>query len=157
MPSMFTSTSLKKNKKFSSLASASASYVKVATDTLLIVESPAKCSTILKYLGPGYRCIATIGHMRYLDGLDSIDVKNNYKLTFTIMDSKKTQIDKIKSEMKMAARILLATDDDREGEAIAWHICDMFNLPIETTDRIVFHEITKDALERAVLHPKKSI
>lgn len=155
MPSMFTSTSLKKNKKFSSLASASASYVKVATDTLLIVESPAKCSTILKYLGPGYRCIATIGHMRYLDGLDSIDVKNNYKLTFTIMDSKKTQIDKIKSEMKMAARILLATDDDREGEAIAWHICDMFNLPIETTDRIVFHEITKDALERAVLHPKK--
>ena len=153
MPSMSTSTSLKKNKKFSSLASAS--YVKVATDTLLIVESPAKCSTILKYLGPGYRCIATMGHMRYLDGLDSIDVKNNYKLTFTIMDSKKAQIDKIKSEMKMAARILLATDDDREGEAIAWHICDMFNLPIETTERIVFHEITKDALERAVLHPKK--
>jgi DNA topoisomerase-1 len=93
--------------------------------------------------------------MRYLDGLDSIDVKNNYKLTFTIMDSKKTQIDKIKSEMKMAARILLATDDDREGEAIAWHICDMFNLPIETTERIVFHEITKDAIERAVLHPQK--
>jgi DNA topoisomerase-1 len=96
-----------------------------------------------------------MGHMRYLDGLDSIDVKNNYKLTFTIMDSKKTQIDKIKSEMKMAARILLATDDDREGEAIAWHICDMFNLPIETTERIVFHEITKDAIERAVLHPQK--
>ena len=155
MPSMSTSTSLKKNKKFSSLASASASYVKVATDTLLIVESPAKCSTILKYLGPGYRCIATMGHMRYLDGLDSIDVKNNYKLTFTIMDSKKAQIDKINSEMKMAARIFLATDDDREGEAIAWHICDMFNLPIETTERIVFHEITKDAIERAVLHPKK--
>ena len=155
MPSMSTSTSLKKNKKFSSLASASTSYVKVATDTLLIVESPAKCSTILKYLGTGYRCIATMGHMRYLDGLDSIDVKNNYKLTFTIMDSKKAQINKIKSEMKMAARILLATDDDREGEAIAWHICDMFNLPIETTERIVFHEITKDALERAVLHPKK--
>jgi len=152
---MSTSTSLKKNKKFSSLASASASYVKVATDTLLIVESPAKCSTILKYLGPGYRCIATMGHMRYLDGLDSIDVKNNYKLTFTIMDSKKAQIDKINSEMKMAARIFLATDDDREGEAIAWHICDMFNLPIETTERIVFHEITKDAIERAVLHPKK--
>ena len=148
-----TSTSLKKNKKISSLASSS--YIKVPTDTLLIVESPAKCSTILKYLGPGYRCIATMGHMRYLDGLDSIDVKNNYKLTFTIMDSKKAQIDKINSEMKMAARIFLATDDDREGEAIAWHICDMFNLPIETTERIVFHEITKDAIERAVLHPKK--
>jgi len=147
------SASLKKNKKIPS--STSSSYVKVATDTLLIVESPAKCSTILKYLGPGYRCIATMGHMRYLDGLDSIDVKNDYKLTFTIMDSKKAQIEKIKSEMKMAARILLSTDDDREGESIAWHICDMFNLPLETTERITFHEITKDALERAVLHPKK--
>ena len=153
MSSTSASASLKKNKKTSS--SLSSSYIKVATDTLLIVESPAKCSTILKYLGPGYRCIATMGHMRYLDGLDSIDVKNNYKLTFTIMDSKKAQIDKIKSEMKMAARILLSTDDDREGEAIAWHICDMFNLSVETTERIVFHEITKDALERAVLHPKK--
>lgn len=150
MPSIYNK---KYNKKISSLASSS--YVKVATDTLLIVESPAKCSTILKYLGPGYRCIATMGHMRYLDGLDSIDIKNNYKLTFTIMDSKKAQIEKIKSEMKMAARILLSTDDDREGEAIAWHICDMFNLSVETTERIVFHEITKDALERAVLHPKK--
>ena len=150
MPSIYNK---KYNKKISS--SLSSSYIKVATDTLLIVESPAKCSTILKYLGPGYRCIATMGHMRYLDGLDSIDVKNNYKLTFTIMDSKKAQIEKIKSEMKMAARILLSTDDDREGEAIAWHICDMFNLSVETTERIVFHEITKDALERAVLHPKK--
>ena len=64
-------------------------FVKVPTDTLLIVESPAKCSTIAKYLGPGYRCIATMGHMRYLDGLDSVDVKNNYKLKFTIMESKK--------------------------------------------------------------------
>jgi DNA topoisomerase I len=154
MPSIY-NKNIKKNinKKISSLASSS--YVKVATDTLLIVESPAKCSTILKYLGPGYRCIATMGHMRYLDGLDSIDVKNNYQLTFTIMESKKAQIEKIKSEIKMAARILLSTDDDREGESIAWHICDMFNLPLETTERIVFHEITKDALERAVLHPKK--
>ena len=154
MPSIYNKNINKNiNKKIYSLASSS--YVKVATDTLLIVESPAKCSTILKYLGPGYRCIATMGHMRYLDGLDSIDVQNDYKLTFTIMDSKKTQIDKIKSEIKMAARILLSTDDDREGEAIAWHICDMFNLSVETTERIVFHEITKDALERAVLHPKK--
>jgi len=143
----------KNNNKISSLASSS--YVKVATDTLLIVESPAKCSTIIKYLGPGYRCIATMGHMRYLDGLDSIDVKNNYQLHFTIMESKKAQIEKIKSEMKMANRILLATDDDREGETIAWHVCDMFDLPIESTERIVFHEITKDALKQAVLHPKK--
>lgn len=145
----------KVNTKSKYKPSALSSCVKVPTDTLLIVESPAKCSTILKYLGPGYRCIATMGHVRYLDGLDAIDVKNNYKLDFTIMDSKKAHVERIRSEMKMAARILIATDDDREGEAIAWHICDMFNLPLDTTERIVFHEITKDALERAVLYPKK--
>ena len=139
----------------SSLSSSSSSFVKVPTDTLLIVESPAKCSTILKYLGTGYRCVATMGHMRYLDGLDSIDVKNDYKLKFTIMESKKSQIKKIESEIKLSARILVATDDDREGEAIAWHICDMFRLPIDKTERIVFHEITKDALEYAVKHPIK--
>jgi len=133
----------------------STSFVKVSTDTLLIVESPAKCATIAKYLGPGYRCIATMGHMRYLDGLDSIDVKNNYKLNFTIMESKKSQIKKIQSEIKMSAKILLATDDDREGESIAWHICELFHLPIDKTERIVFHEITKDALEYAVKHPRK--
>ena len=131
------------------------SFVKVPTDTLLIVESPAKCSTILKYLGPGYRCVATMGHMRYLDGLDSIDVKNNYKLTFTVIESKKSQIKKIQSEIKLSAKVVVATDDDREGESIAWHICDMFHLHIDKTERIVFHEITKDALEYAVKNPVK--
>ena len=133
----------------------SSHFVKVPTDTLLIVESPAKCSTIIKYLGPGYRCVATMGHMRYLDGLDSIDVKNNYKLNFTVMESKKSQIKKIQSEIKLSAKVVVATDDDREGESIAWHICDMFHLPIDKTERIIFHEITKDALEYAVKHPVK--
>ena len=130
------------------------SFVKVPTDTLLIVESPAKCSTIVKHLGPGYRCIATIGHMRHIDGLDSIDMKNNYKIKFSITESKKSQIKKIESEIKMSARILLATDDDREGEAIAWHICEIFRLSLDKTERIVFHEITKDALEYAIKHPR---
>jgi DNA topoisomerase-1 len=138
-----------------SSSSSSSQFVKVPTDTLLIVESPAKCSTIAKYLGPGYRCIATMGHMRYLDGLDSVDVKNNYKLKFTIMESKKTQIKKIQSEIKLSAKVVLATDDDREGESIAWHICELFHLPIDKTERIVFHEITKDALEYAVKHPMR--
>jgi DNA topoisomerase-1 len=128
----------------------------VKTDTiLLIVESPSKCATIMKYLGDGYKCIATCGHICYLDGLNAIDVSKNYKLKFTIMDSKKAQIARITSEIKMAGRVIIATDDDREGEAIAWHICDMFKLPIETTDRIVFHEITKDALEKAMVTPRK--
>ena len=127
----------------------------VKTDILLIVESPSKCATIIKYLGDGHRCIATCGHMRYLDGLNAIDVNKNYKLKFTIMDSKRAQITRIESEIKMAGRVIIATDDDREGEAIAWHICDMFKLPIETTERIVFHEITKDAIEKAMVSPRK--
>jgi DNA topoisomerase I len=128
----------------------------IKTDTiLLIVESPSKCATIMKYLGDGYRCVATCGHMRYLDGLNAIDANKNYKLKFTIMDSKKAQITRIESEIKMANRVIIATDDDREGEAIAWHICDMFKLSIETTERIVFHEITKDALEKAMVTPRK--
>jgi len=131
------------------------SFIKVPTDTLLIVESPAKCSTIAKYLGPGYRCIATMGHMRYLDGLDSIDLKNNYKIKFTVMESKKNQIKKIQSEIQLSAKVVVATDDDREGESIAWHICELFHLPIDKTERIVFHEITKDALEYAVKHPMR--
>ena len=130
-------------------------FVKVPTDTLLIVESPAKCSTIAKYLGPGYRCIATMGHVRHIDGLDSIDIKNNYKINFTVMESKKTQIKKIQSEIKLSAKVVVATDDDREGESIAWHICELFHLPIDKTERIVFHEITKDALEYAVKHPRR--
>jgi DNA topoisomerase-1 len=133
----------------------SSHFVKVPTDTLLIVESPAKCSTIIKHLGAGYRCIATMGHMRHIDGLDSIDIKNNYKLNFKIMESKKTQIKKIQSEIKLSAKIVIATDDDREGESIAWHICELFHLPIDKTDRIVFHEITKDALECAVKRPRR--
>jgi DNA topoisomerase-1 len=111
-------------------SSSSSHFVKVPTDTLLIVESPAKCSTIIKHLGPGYRCIATMGHMRHIDGLDSIDIKNNYKINFTVMESKKTQIKKIQSEIKLSAKVVVATDDDREGESIAWHICELFHLPI---------------------------
>ena len=122
--------------------------------TLLIVESPSKCATIMKYLGDGYKCVATCGHMRYLDGLSAIDVSKNYKLKFTVMDSKRAQITRISSEIKNATRVIVATDDDREGESIAWHICDMFHLPIDTTERIVFHEITKDALEKAMLTPR---
>ena len=141
--------------KSSSSSSSSSHFVKVPTDTLLIVESPAKCSTIIKYLGPGYRCIATMGHVRHIDGLDSIDVKNNYKINFTVMESKKTQIKKIQSEIKLSAKVVVATDDDREGESIAWHICELFHLPIDKTERIVFHEITKDALEYAVKHPRR--
>ena len=119
---------------------------------LVLVESPAKCAKIESYLGQGYKCIATFGHFRELDGLKSIDTKNNFKLNFISMSEKSKQISRIKSEIEACTGgVIIATDDDREGEAIGWHICDMFKLPVNTTKRIVFHEITKTAIDRAVL------
>jgi len=127
--------------------------VKTSSTTLVIVESPAKCNKIESYLGPGYKCIATFGHFRTLDGLKSINT-DNFKLKFSCMEEKSKQISRIKSEIESCmGNVIIATDDDREGEAIGWHVCDMFKLPIETTPRIIFHEITKTAIERAVSTP----
>ena len=124
-----------------------------STTTLVIVESPAKCSKIESYLGPGYKCVATFGHFRTLDGLKSINM-DNFHLKFSCMDEKSKQISRIKSEIESCmGNVIIATDDDREGEAIGWHVCDMFKLPVETTRRIIFHEITKTAIERAVSTP----
>jgi DNA topoisomerase-1 len=121
---------------------------------LVLVESPAKCAKIESYLGPGYRCIATYGHFRELDGLKSIDVKNNFKLTFVSMTEKMKQIHRIRTTMaECPGGVIIATDDDREGEAIGWHICDTFKLPVATTPRIVFHEITKPAIAAAISKP----
>jgi len=124
-----------------------------SSTTLVIVESPAKCSKIESYLGPGYKCIATFGHFRTLDGLKSIHM-DNFTLKFSSMEEKSKQISRIKSEIELCmGNVIIATDDDREGEAIGWHVCDMFKLPVETTPRIIFHEITKTAIERAVSTP----
>ena len=123
------------------------------TTTLVIVESPAKCKKIEEYLGAGYKCMASFGHIRELDGLGSIDFENNYTPHFKTMDSKEQQISKLKRAIREADDVMLATDDDREGEAIAWHLCDQFKLNIRTTKRILFHEITQSALQRAVSNP----
>ena len=139
---------MSKRVKTNSSASSSSS-----STTLVIVESPAKCNKIESYLGPGYKCIATFGHFRTLDGLKSINM-DNFKLKFTPMEEKSKQIYRIKSEIELCmGNVIIATDDDREGEAIGWHVCDMFKLPVETTPRIIFHEITKTAIERAVSTP----
>ena len=121
--------------------------------TLLIVESPAKCSKIENYLGAGYKCVASFGHLRELNSLDAIDIKNNFKPTFVESEGKLKQISKIRSLIAKASEVLLASDDDREGEAIAWHICQLFSLPVTTTKRIIFHEITESALKNAVKNP----
>ena len=122
--------------------------------TLLIVESPAKCKKIEGYLGKNYKCMASYGHITQLSGLDSIDIENNFKPKFDIMDEKKQQISKLKTAIKNANEVILASDDDREGEAIAWHICKVFKLPVNTTKRIIFNEITKKAIQKAVENPK---
>ena len=122
---------------------------------LVIVESPAKCNKIEKYLGPGYKCIASFGHLQQLLSLKDIDISNNFIPHFTPIDSKKEQIGRIQKMMLNAKEVVLATDDDREGEGIAWHICKLFNLPIETTKRIIFHEVTEKGLNDAIKNPTK--
>ena len=125
------------------------------TISLVIVESPAKCKKIEEYLGPGYKCIASFGHLRELTSLKNINIADNFNTTYTIIDNalKKKQIELIKKEIASAGEVILATDDDREGEAIAWHICELFNLNIQTTKRIIFHEITETALQNAIKNP----
>lgn len=122
---------------------------------LLIVESSSKCSIIEKYLGDGYKCISCNGHLRMIDGLKSIDVKNDFKVEYTVDPDKKAHLSKMKEVISTfpASNIILATDHDREGEAIAWHLCDIFGLSVETTPRILFHEITRPALQAAVANP----
>jgi DNA topoisomerase-1 len=123
--------------------------------TLVIVESPAKCGKIESFLGANYKCMASFGHIQELNGLGSIDFENNYTPRFIPCDSKKMQIDKLRKAILSSSEILLATDDDREGEAIAWHICKLFDLSIANTKRIIFHEITKPAILNAVANPSR--
>ena len=123
---------------------------------LVIVESPAKCKKIESYLGPGYKCIASFGHIREIaNGLKSIDVKNNYDVIFKTIPSKGKYIKSLREAIKKSKEVILATDDDREGEAIAWHICKTFKLSVSSTKRIIFHEITKPAIQAAVANPTR--
>ena len=122
---------------------------------LVIVESPSKCQKIENYLGSQYKCIASKGHIRELKGLTSIKIKEKYEPVFSISPSKATHVEWMKKVIKQfpKANIILAADDDREGEAIAWHICEVFGLPVDKTQRIVFHEITKPAIQKAIGSP----
>jgi len=121
--------------------------------TLVIVESPAKCQKIESYLGPGYKCIASYGHLQQLNSLNDIDISNNFKPKFVPIDTKRQQINKIKQLITHSKEVILATDDDREGEAISWHICQLFDLSITDTKRIIFHEVTKPAITKAIKNP----
>jgi len=122
---------------------------------LIIVESPSKCGKIESFLGKEYSCIASIGHIRNITGLSSIDITNNFAIKFDILPDKKDHVQVLKSTVAKFNKknIIIATDDDREGEAIAWHICEVCALDPITTRRILFHEITEPAIKQAVANP----
>ena len=128
---------------------------------LVIVESPAKAKTIEKYLGKDFHVLSSVGHIRSIvkktkDGTPPIDVANDFFAIYEVDPEKKKVITELKRNVKAVGKenVWLATDEDREGEAIAWHLCKVLDLPIETTKRIVFHEITKDAITNAIKNPR---
>ena len=124
---------------------------------LVIVESPAKAKTIEKYLGKDFTVLSSVGHIRSIpvkSKTPPIDIKNDFKTIYEIDPDKKKVITELKKSVKQAETVWLATDEDREGEAIAWHLTEVLNLDPKTTKRIVFHEITKSALESAIANPR---
>lgn len=118
---------------------------------LVILESPAKIKKIESFLGNDYKCIASFGHLRTLKSLKDID--ENFNITYSVSDDKLKYLNPLGKAIKQAKEIILATDADLEGHAIAWHICDYFKLPVETTKRIIFNEITKEAILNAIENP----
>ena len=122
---------------------------------LLIVESPAKAKTIEKILGSDFEVKSCYGHIRDLEKDDmGIDVNNNYKPRYIVPDEKQKVVKELKQLAKKSDTVWLATDEDREGEAISWHLCEVLGLDPNTTKRIVFHEITKPAILKAVQIPR---
>lgn len=126
---------------------------------LVIVESPAKAKTIEKYLGGDFKVLSSIGHIRAIPkkgkgGKPAIDIDNGFETQYEVDPDKKKVITELKKAVKDASTVWLATDEDREGEAIAWHLCEVLKLDPAKTNRIVFHEITKGAIEEAVKNPR---
>jgi DNA topoisomerase-1 len=122
---------------------------------LLIVESPAKAKTIEEILGKDFEVKSCYGHIRDLERNDmGIDIKNNYKPRYIVPEDKEKVVKELKAIAKKSGEVWLATDEDREGEAISWHLCEVLGLDPVTTKRIVFHEITKTAIQNAVSRPR---
>jgi DNA topoisomerase-1 len=122
---------------------------------LLIVESPAKAKTIEKILGKDFLVKSCYGHIRDLEKDDmGIDLNNNYQPTYTVSDEKQKVVNELKKLSKSSEEVWLASDEDREGESISWHLAEVLNLDVTKTKRIVFHEITTPAIKKAVANPR---
>lgn len=123
---------------------------------LVIVESPAKAKTIEKFLGKDYKVLSSYGHIRDLKKKEfSIDIDDNFRPDYEIPSDKKKVVEELREEAKNADIVWLASDEDREGEAISWHLYEVLDLKPENTRRIVFHEITKPAILKAIENPRK--
>lgn len=122
---------------------------------LLIVESPAKSKTIGKFLGKDFQVLSSYGHIRDLKtkGM-GVDIDNNFEPQYEVSEDKEKIVHELKSAAKKADKVWLASDEDREGEAIAWHLAEVLGLDKKAENRIVFHEITKSAVEQALAHPR---
>src|SRR3989338_459142 len=124
--------------------------------TLVIVESPTKARTIGRFLGNDFDVTSSMGHIRDLPKSKiGVDVENNFEPEYETPDHAKKTVADLKKRAKNASEIILATDEDREGEAIAWHLMETLKIDPEKTKRIVFHEITKNAIQNALEHPRK--
>jgi DNA topoisomerase-1 len=123
--------------------------------SVLIVESPAKCSKIQGFLGPGWKVVATMGHIRALDDtLDAVGLDRDFEASYVFLKEKARAIQQIKDAAK-GASVFLASDDDREGEAISYSVAVLLGLDVTTTPRVVFHEITKEAITNALRAPRR--
>jgi DNA topoisomerase-1 len=122
--------------------------------TLVVVESPAKAKTIKKYLGPGYEVLASKGHVKDLPKKMGIDIDKGFEETYEVIEGKEKVLAELKGAAKDADEILLATDPDREGEAIAWHLAEELGGKKKKTQRVEFHEITKTGVKKGIDHPR---
>lgn len=124
-------------------------------NNLLIVESPAKAKTIEKYLGKDFKVKSSYGHIRDLDkGKNGVSIENDFEPSYVVSDEKTKVVKELKTWVGKVDEVWLATDEDREGEAISWHLCEVLGLDPITTKRIVFREITKQAIESAIVSPR---
>jgi DNA topoisomerase-1 len=129
---------------------------KIMAKNLVIVESPAKGKTIEKYLGKDYKVVASMGHIRDLPTKSlGIDIENNFTPEYQVSEEKTKTVASLKKLAKSAENIILATDEDREGEAIAWHLAHIFEIDPATAQRVTYHEITKSAIQKAFESPRK--
>ena len=130
-------------------------FESIMAKNLLIVESPAKAKTIEKILGKDFQVKSCFGHIRDLEKAGmGINIEKNFEPSYIVPPEKEKVVNELKSLAKKSEEVWLATDEDREGEAISWHLCEVLGLDPKTTKRIVFHEITKPAIQAAVQNPR---